>query len=87
MGKAVVEQLLADLAGLAAPEDAKQRFAELIGKAPRVRELLGSIGRNGCSSLLERYNGSGVEPPPDGHLDYSANLSWEITFLRSSDPV
>lgn len=36
---------------------------------------------------LERYNGSGVEPPPDGQADHSANLSWEITFVKPGDPV
>jgi len=50
MGKAVFEQLLAHLAGLAAPDDAKQRFAELIRQSAACKGLMGSIGRRGCSS-------------------------------------
>lgn len=36
---------------------------------------------------VERYNSSGVEPPPAGQVDHSANLSWEITFVKPGDPV
>lgn len=34
---------------------------------------------------LERYNGSGVEPPDGDQFDHSANLSWKITFVKPSD--
>jgi hypothetical protein len=36
---------------------------------------------------LERYNGSRVEPLDGGQFDHSANLSWEITFIKPGDPV
>lgn len=41
MGKAVFEQLLAHLAGLAAPDDAKQRFAELIRQSAACEGVTG----------------------------------------------
>jgi len=45
--------------------------------APRVMTL--------TAWNLERYKGVGVEPPQGGQVDYSASLSWEITFVRPGE--
>lgn len=45
--------------------------------APRVMNL--------TAWDLERHNGSGVKVPPAGEVDHSANLSWEITFVKPGE--